>query len=65
MRLGQRFESARRLSLFGVDKSITRNSGRFDRTKVGFLTPIALSSAGVERFRSKAFALYEYGRKGK
>jgi hypothetical protein len=65
MSRGQRFESARRLSLFGVDKSITRNSGRFDRTKVGFLTPIALSSAGVEPFMSRAFALYKYGRKGK
>jgi hypothetical protein len=51
--------------LVGVDRSITRNSGRSDRTKVGFLTPIALSSAGVEPFRSRAFALYKYGRKGK
>ena len=65
MKSGQQFESAPRRSLFGVDKWITRNSGRCDRTKVGFLTTIALSSAGVEPFRSKAFALHKYGRKGK
>jgi hypothetical protein len=36
MRAVQRFEFARRLSVFGLSKLITKNRGRSDRTKAGF-----------------------------
>src|SRR5215212_9808344 len=38
-RLGQRFESARRLSLFGLNKPNTRNVRSLRATGGGFLTP--------------------------
>src|SRR5919112_2660802 len=65
MSRGKRFESARRLSRFGLDELIIRNSGRFDRTKVGILIPFAFSSAGVDRLMSRTFALYRCERKSR
>ena len=65
MRLGQRFESARRLFTTGLDKRINRNRGSYDRTKEGFLTPPAFSGAGVDPLRSGLSAIYRYERRGK
>jgi hypothetical protein len=48
MRRGQRFESARRLSTFGIDKPNTRNEETFGQLPVAALHRLYITEAGVE-----------------
>jgi hypothetical protein len=48
MSRGKRFESARRLSRFGVDKPITRNEETFGQLPVAPLHHLYITEAGVE-----------------
>jgi hypothetical protein len=48
MRLGQRFESARRLSQIGLDKRNTRNEETFGQLPAAPLHHLYITQAGVE-----------------
>jgi hypothetical protein len=49
----------------GIGKPTTRYKGCSDGTRIGFLTPLVFSSAGVDPLRSGLSTLYRYERRGK